>query len=295
MAASEPPPAYDPPSANETLTEARARNVRDALREDVGTGDWTARLVPLGAVAARVRVREEAVLCGRDWFEACLLALDPSARIDWRYEEGADMAADSPVCEVHGDARALLTAERPALNFLQLLSGTATLTRSYERAIEGASPNPRGCVVLDTRKTIPGLRLAQKYAVRVGGGTNQRLALWDGILVKENHIAAAGGVAAAIAHARALDAGVEIQVEVESLDQMEEALAAGAGSILLDNFTPERMREAVAVTAGRALLEVSGGVTLDRLREIAATGVDRISIGALTKDVRAVDYSMRFV
>ena len=291
----EPPSAYDPPAANETLAEARARNVRDALREDVGTGDWTALLVPQRPVDARVRVREEAVLCGRDWFEACLLALDPAARIDWRYDEGADMAADTPVCEAHGNARALLTAERPALNFLQLLSGTATLTRRYVRAIEGASPNPRGCVVLDTRKTIPGLRLAQKYAVRVGGGANQRLALWDGILVKENHIAVAGGVAAAIARARALDAGVEIQVEVESLDQLTEALAAGAGSILLDNFTLERMREAVDLNAGRALLEVSGGVTLDRVREIAATGVDRISIGALTKDMRAVDFSMRVV
>jgi nicotinate-nucleotide pyrophosphorylase (carboxylating) len=291
---------FEPPSANETLEEARARNVRDALREDVGTGDPSARLVPQRAVTgrpvtARVRVREEAVLCGRDWFEACVRALDGAARIDWRYEEGADMAADTPVCEVHGDARALLTAERPALNFLQLLSGTATLTRRHVRAIEGVSPNPRGCAILDTRKTIPGLRQAQKYAVRVGGGRNQRLALWDGILIKENHIAAAGGVAAALERAFALGAGVEIQVEVESLDQLHEALAAGAVSVLLDNFTLERMREAVALTAGRALLEVSGGVTLDRLREIAATGVDRISIGALTKDVRAVDYSMRFV
>jgi len=287
--------ASEPLLANETLDEARARNVRDALREDVGTGDWTALLVPHGPATARVRVREEAVLCGRDWFGACMRALDAAAAIDWRYDEGADMARDTTVCEVRGDARALLTAERPALNFLQLLSGTATTTRRHVRAIEGASPNPRGCAVLDTRKTVPGLRLAQKYAVRVGGGSNQRLALWDGILVKENHVAAAGGIAAAIANARALDAGVEVQVEVESIEQLEEAIAAGAGSILLDNFTLERMREAVAVAAGRALLEVSGGVTLDAIREIAATGVDRISIGALTKDVRAVDFSMRFV
>jgi nicotinate-nucleotide pyrophosphorylase (carboxylating) len=293
MDARKPPPAFEPPSANETLEEARARNVRDALREDVGTGDWTARLVPTGPVIARIRVREEAVLCGRDWFEASVRALDEAAVISWAYDEGADMAADTPVCEVRGDARALLTAERPALNFLQLLSGTATTTRRHVRAIEGASPNPRGCAVLDTRKTIPGLRLAQKYAVRVGGGSNQRLALWDGILVKENHIAAAGGIAAALEQAFALDAGVEIQVEVETLDQLRGALAAGATSVLLDNFTLARMREAVAVNAGRALLEVSGGVTLDRVREIAATGVDRISIGALTKDVRAVDYSMR--
>jgi len=287
--------AFEAPSANETLAEARARNVRDALREDVGTGDWTAGLVPPGPVVARVRAREAAVLCGRDWFEACVLALDPGARVDWRYAEGADMAADTIVCELRGDARAILSAERPALNFLQLLSGTATLTRHHVRAIEGASPNPGGCAVLDTRKTIPGLRLAQKHAVRVGGGSNQRLALWDGILIKENHVAAAGGVRAALERALALGAGVGIQVEVERLDQLREALAAGATSVLLDNFTLEAMREAVALNAGRALLEVSGGVTLDRLREIAATGVDRISIGALTKDVRAVDFSMRFV
>jgi nicotinate-nucleotide pyrophosphorylase (carboxylating) len=284
---------FEPPSANETLEEARARNVRDALREDVGTGDWTALLVPQRAVTAQVRVREDAVLCGRDWFEACMRALDRAARIEWRYDEGADMAADTPVCEVHGDARSLLSAERPALNFLQLLSGTATTTRRHVRAIEGASPNPRGCAVLDTRKTIPGLRQAQKYAVRVGGGQNQRLALWDGILIKENHIAAAGGVAAALGAAGELDARVEIQIEVETLDQLREALATGATNVLLDNFTLERMHEAVVLTAGRALLEVSGGVTLEHLREIAATGVDRISIGALTKDVRAVDYSMR--
>jgi nicotinate-nucleotide pyrophosphorylase (carboxylating) len=291
----EAPSAFELPSANETLEEARARNVRDALREDVGTGDWTALLVPQRPVTARVRVREEAVLCGRDWFEACVRALDAAAVITWAYDEGADMAADTPVCEVHGDARALLTAERPALNFLQLLSGTATFARRHVRATEGASPNPRGCAVLDTRKTIPGLRLAQKYAIRVGGGRNQRLALWDGILIKENHIAAAGGVAAALERAFALGAGVEIQVEVEGLEQLGEALAAGATSVLLDNFTLERMREAVALAAGRALLEVSGGVTLEQIREIAATGVDRISIGALTKDVRAVDFSMRFV
>lgn len=290
-----PADAYEPPPANETPAEALARNVRDALREDVGTGDWTGLLVPSRPVVARVRVREAAVLCGRAWFEGCVLALDPGARFEWRYEEGADMVADTPVCEVRGEARALLAAERPALNFLQLLSGTATATRRHVRAIEGASPNPRGCAVLDTRKTIPGLRLAQKHAVRVGGGANQRIALWDGILVKENHVAAAGGVTAAIRAAEGLGAGVPIQVEVETIDQLREALAAGARSVLLDNFPLERMREAVAVNAGRALLEASGGVTLERLREIAATGVDRISIGALTKDLRAVDYSMRVV
>jgi nicotinate-nucleotide pyrophosphorylase (carboxylating) len=282
-------------ATNETLDEARARNVRDALAEDVGTGDWTALLVPQRPATARVRVREAAVLCGCDWFEACFASQGPAARVEWRYAEGADMAADSVVCEVRGDARALLTAERSALNFLQLLSGTATAARRYARAIEGASPNPRGCVVLDTRKTIPGLRLAQKYAIRVGGGHNHRLALWDGILVKENHVVAAGGVAAAVRAAAALHAGVPVQVEVETIDQLREALAAGATSVLLDNFDLDGMREAVKVTAGRALLEVSGGVTLERLREIAATGVDRISVGVLTKDVRAVDFSMRLV
>jgi nicotinate-nucleotide pyrophosphorylase (carboxylating) len=282
---------------NETLEEARARNIRDALVEDIGTGDWTARLVPAGPAHALVRVREDAVLCGREWFEGCVRALDPSAWFSWAFDEGADMPADSSVCELSGDARALLSAERPALNFLQLLSGTATATRRYVRAIEGASPDPGGCLVLDTRKTIPGLRLAQKHAVRIGGGENQRIALWDGILIKENHIAAAGGVAEALAAARALDAGpsVAIQIEVEGLDQLHEALASGATSVLLDNFTPDLMREAVAITGGRALLEASGGISLDEMAEIAATGVDRISVGAITKHVRAVDYSMRLI
>jgi len=279
---------------NETLDEARERNIRDALFEDIGISDWTARLVPAERrVTAHVRVREAAVLCGRDWFEGVFLALDGSARIDWLYDEGADMAPDTLVCRIEADGRALLSAERPALNFLQLLSGTATVTRAHARAIEGASPNPRGCAVLDTRKTLPGLRLAQKYAVRVGGGANQRLALYDGILIKENHIAAAGGVTQALKQAQALDAGVTIQVEVETLEQLREALAAGAVSVLLDNFSEPMMREAVAITGGKALLEVSGGVAIDQLRWIAATGVDRISVGRLTKDAKAVDYSMR--
>lgn len=279
---------------NESLEQARARNIRDALFEDIGRGDWTGQLVPTGRrVRARVIVREAAVLAGRDWFDGVVHALDAAAHIAWHCNEGADMAADSVVCEIEAEARALLSAERPALNFLQLLSATATTTRAHVRAIAGASPNPRGCAVLDTRKTLPGLRQAQKYAVRVGGGQNQRLALWHGILIKENHIAAAGGVSAALANAFALKSGVEIQVEVETIAQLREALAAGATSVLLDNFTEPAMREAVAITAGRALLEVSGGVTLEQLRGIAATGVDRISIGKLTKDVQAVDYSMR--
>jgi nicotinate-nucleotide pyrophosphorylase (carboxylating) len=278
---------------NETLEQARERNIQDALREDIGTGDWTARLVPDTRITARVTVRENAVLCGRDWFDGCVRALDPGARIEWHHDEGADMEANTPVVDLTAGARALLSAERPALNFLQLLSGTATLTRRHARAIEGASPNPRGCVVLDTRKTFPGLRQAQKYAVRVGGGANQRLALWHGILIKENHIAAAGSVGAALRRAQSLDAGVDIQVEVETLAQLQEALDHGAASVLLDNFSLDDMRAAVALNRGHALLEASGGVTMATLRDIAATGVDRISVGKLTKDVTAVDYSMR--
>ncbi len=279
---------------DETLAEARARNVRDALFEDMGRQDWTGLLIPAGKrVRAVVRVRESAVLCGRDWFCSTLSTLDPASRIDWKYGEGATMTADTDVCHIDADARALLSAERPALNFLQLLSGTATVTRRHVQAIEGAATSLRGCAVLDTRKTLPGLRQAQKYAVRVGGGRNQRIALWHGILIKENHIAAAGGIAQVMAKALALNAGVDIQIEVESIAQLREALAAGATSVLLDNFTLDKMREAVQVTAGGAVLEVSGGVTLAAMRDIAATGVDRISIGKLTKDVVATDFSMR--
>ena len=279
---------------DETLAEARARNVRDALFEDMGRQDWTGLLIPADKrVRAVVRVRESAILCGRDWFCSCISTLDPTNRIDWKYGEGATMTADTEVCHIEANARALLTAERPALNFLQLLSGTASVTRRHVEAIEGAATSPRGCAVLDTRKTLPGLRQAQKYAVRVGGGRNQRLALWHGILIKENHIAAAGGIAPVMAQALALNAGVDIQIEVESLAQLREALAAGASSVLLDNFTLDDMREAVKIAAGSAMLEVSGGVTLSALREIAATGVDRVSIGKLTKDVVAVDFSMR--
>jgi len=279
---------------NETLGEARERNIRDALAEDIGQRDWTAELVPADQqVKARVLVREDAVLCGREWFDGCLHALAPQARVSWHYDEGARMAADTPVCHIEAPARALLSAERPALNFLQLLSATATLTRRHVDAVEGASPNPNGCAVLDTRKTLPGLRQAQKYAVRVGGGHNQRMALWHGILIKENHIAAAGGIAAVLRNAAALNAGVDIQIEVENLGQLREALDAGAANVMIDNFSLPQMREAVALNAGRALLEVSGSVQLEQMREIAATGVDRISIGRLTKDVRAVDFSMR--
>lgn len=280
--------------SNESLEQARARNIEDALREDLGTGDWTAQLVPAShTVQAQVVVREDAMLCGRDWFDGVVLALDPAAALSWRVAEGGWTEPDQVVVEIQAEARALLAAERPALNFIQLLSGTASVTRQHVEAVAGASPLARGCAILDTRKTLPGLRQAQKYAVRIGGGQNQRLALWHGILIKENHIAAAGGVAPVLAEARALNAGVDIQIEVETLEQLHEALECGATSVLLDNFDLERMQQAVALNAGRALLEVSGSVQLDQLRAIAATGVHRISIGHLTKDVRAVDFSMR--
>jgi nicotinate-nucleotide pyrophosphorylase (carboxylating) len=284
---------------DETLAEARERNIRDALAEDIGRCDWTGLLVPeQQRVRARVLAREGAVLCGRDWFDGVLRRLDPAVRIDWRVPEGGWTRRDEEVVAIEGAARALLAGERPALNFIQLLSCTATVTRRHADAVAGASPLPAGCAILDTRKTIPGLRQAQKYAVRIGGGRNQRLALWHGILIKENHIAAAGGIAAVLANARALDAGVDIQIEVETVAQLREALAAGAENVMLDNFDLERMREAVVVNAAAprpAVLEVSGSVELEQLRAIAATGVHRISIGRLTKDVKAVDFSMRVV
>ena len=280
---------------NETLDAALARNVRDALAEDIGRADWTALLVPAGRRAnARVVAKEAALLCGQRWFDACVTSLDPSSTVRWVVAEGAALAAGIEVCRIEADARALLSAERSALNFLQMLSGVATVTRRYVDAIAGLSPNPRGCAILDTRKTLPGLRQAQKYAVRVGGGSNQRLALWDGILIKENHIAAAGGIRAALDAARTLNAGVPVQIEVESLAELDQALACGATSVLLDDFSLEDMRRAYAATQGRALLEASGSVDLERVRDIARTGVDRISIGKLTKDVKAIDLSMRF-
>ncbi len=279
---------------NETLEVALRRNVRDALREDIGRGDWTAKLIPAGRLArGRVTAKEAAVICGRPWFDACVSALDPHASVTWNADEGQLVEPGTEVCCIEADARALLSAERTALNFLQSLSAVATLTRRYVEAVSGCSPNPRGCVVLDTRKTMPGLRQAQKYAVRIGGGHNHRMALWDGILIKENHIAAAGSIGEALRAAHALHAGVGIQIEVETLDELDEALAAGAESVLLDDFTLEDMHEAVARNQGRALLEVSGGVDLQTISAIAATGVDRISVGRLTKDVRAVDLSLR--
>jgi nicotinate-nucleotide pyrophosphorylase (carboxylating) len=276
---------------DDKLQTAFETNLLAALMEDVGTGDHTARLVPdEQRVNARVIVREQAVLCGAPWFEGIMTAIDPSTQVNWMYAEGDLMSAGSVVCTIEGSPRSLLTAERSALNFLQLLSGVATATRRYVDVVAGTS-----AAILDTRKTMPGLRQAQKYAVRVGGGQNQRMALYDGILIKENHIAAAGGVTAALQAADALNAGVPIQVEVETIEQLKEALAVGAKSILLDNFELPKMREAVDVNAGRALLEASGGINMDTVRAIAETGVDRISVGSLTKDVRATDYSMRIV
>jgi nicotinate-nucleotide pyrophosphorylase (carboxylating) len=276
---------------DDKLQAAFEQNLLAALLEDVGTGDLTGKLVPEQARAqARVIVREDAVLCGAPWFEGVMLAVDQDIAIDWKYAEGELMAADSIVCTLSGSPRALLTAERSALNFLQLLSGVASATRKYVDVIAGTRAK-----ILDTRKTLPGLRQAQKYAVRVGGGANQRMALYDGILIKENHIAAAGGITPALQAAAALDAGVSIQVEVESIAELQEALSAGAVSILLDNFDLEMMREAVRINDGRALLEASGGINMQTVRAIAETGVDRISIGSLTKDVRATDYSLRIV
>lgn len=286
-------PLYDDIRAQygAAFDDALARNVADVLADDIGPGDQTGRLVAAGERRrARIIVREESVLCGVPWFDAVMRRVEPTIGVRWHYREGDRMTAGSTVCELEGPARALLTAERNGLNFLQLLSGVATATRRYVDRIEGTRAK-----ILDTRKTLPGLRLAQKYAVRVGGGANQRLALYDGILIKENHIAAAGGVGEALDAAFALKAGVTVQIEVETLAQLETALARGAQSVLLDNFTLDMMREAVRIAGGHAVLEVSGGVNLDTVRAIAETGVDRISIGALTKDVRATDYSMRIV
>jgi len=267
------------------------RNARAALEEDLGSGDLTAPLIAAGKrVRAAVVCRQKAVICGQPWFEACLRRLDPSVEIAWAVAEGASVEAGMRVCVVQGEARALLAAERVALNFLQTLSGVATVTRRYVDAIAGTRAR-----IVDTRKTLPGLRLAQKYSVRVGGGSNHRMGLYDAMLIKENHIAAAGGVRQAITQARRLaNQGDWMQVEVENLDQLREALDAGATMILLDNMNVERMREAVTISGDRAELEASGGITLENARAIAETGVHRMSVGTLTKDVRAADFSMRF-
>jgi nicotinate-nucleotide pyrophosphorylase (carboxylating) len=273
------------------LESAIEGNVAAALAEDIGSGDWTAQLIAAGAHAtASVMCRSAAVLCGGPWFEACFRKLDQSVAIDWLVSEGNAIGPGQKLCTVRGAARALLTAERTSLNFLQTLSAVATATRRYVDVVAGTRAR-----IVDTRKTLPGLRSAEKYAVRVGGGANHRMGLFDGILIKENHIAAARSLPAAIKEAKRIaPAGIWIQVEVENFAQLEQALAAGAKMILLDNMSLEQMREAVGIAAGRAELEASGGITLENVRAVAKTGVDRISIGSLTKDIKAVDLSMRF-
>ncbi|WP_172600364.1 carboxylating nicotinate-nucleotide diphosphorylase [Sulfurivermis fontis] len=265
-------------------------DVRRALQEDVGGGDITAALIDAERQAeATVISREHAVLCGQAWFEQAFWLLDESVRIDWRAQDGDNVEPNQILCVVYGPARVLLTGERSALNFLQTLSGTATATRRYVDALGDS-----GVQLLDTRKTIPGLRQAQKYAVRCAGGRNHRMGLYDGVLIKENHIAAAGSIGRAVDQARHhAPPGIAVEVEVEDLQQLREALAAGADIVLLDNMEPDLLRQAVAITAGQAKLEASGGITLDNIRAVADTGVDYISIGAITKHVQAVDLSMR--
>ncbi|GBL46424.1 quinolinate phosphoribosyltransferase [decarboxylating] [Sulfuriferula multivorans] len=272
------------------LADVVRANASAALAEDIGSGDLTAALIPEQATAsAAVICREKAILCGQAWFEACFHQIDPSIKIHWYTRDGSCIGVDQMLCEIHGNARALLTAERSALNFLQTLSATATITRRYADAIAGT-----GAMVMDTRKTLPGLRRAQKYAVLTGGGENQRIGLYDGILIKENHISAAGGIAQVLAAADRMAGGVPVQIEVENMDELKQALEAGARLILLDNFTLDALREAVRVTAGRAVLEASGNISLDTIRSVAETGVQRISVGGLTKHIQAVDLSMRF-
>lgn len=268
-----------------------SNNVKRALAEDVGGGDLTAQLIPAASHAhAHVISREAAVLCGAAWFEEVFRQLDSRVTVRWKAADGDRIRANQPLCELEGSARSLLTGERTALNFLQTLSAVATRTRSFVDAVAGTQ-----AAILDTRKTLPGLRQALKYAVHCGGGTNHRMGLYDGVLIKENHIAAAGGIPQALSRATEVAQGKPVQIEVETLDQLQQALAAGARLILLDNFDVEGLKEAVRVTGGRAALEASGGVTLDSVRAIAETGVDRISIGSLTKDICAVDLSMRFL
>ncbi len=272
------------------LLQDLEQNVRIALAEDIGAGDVTASLIPAKATAsATVLLREEAVVCGRPWFDEVFRQIDPAIDIEWQVEEGRRERADTILCRLRGNARHLLAGERAALNFLQLLSGTATTTRRYADALAGLTTQ-----VFDTRKTVPGLRLAQKYAVATGGGRNHRIGLYDQVLIKENHIAAAGSITQAVANAVARYPELLVEVETENLDEFEEALVTGAHVIMLDNFSLDEMRRAVEMNAGRKKLEVSGNVTLDTIRDIALTGVDYISSGALTKDVKSIDLSMRF-
>ena len=275
------------------LAAAIRANVRAALREDVGSGDLTAQLVPAHAEAhAEVVTREPAILCGQPWFEEVFAQLEPRIRVSWLVAEGATIAPGERICALRGPARAMLTGERTALNFLQTLSGVATAVRGFAAAVEGTR-----CRVLDTRKTIPGLRLAQKYAVRLGGASNHRIGLFDAILIKENHIVSAGGITPAVKRARALDGRVLLEVEVETMAQLEEALIARVDRVLLDNFSHAGLREAVELrdrVAPDITLEASGTVTRKTIRQVAETGVDFVSVGSLTKHLRAIDLSMRF-
>jgi nicotinate-nucleotide pyrophosphorylase (carboxylating) len=274
----------------EVLEEPMLHSVRAALSEDIGTGDVTAALIPADeVVTGTVISRESGVLCGMAWFNAVFAELDTGITVDWRTRDGYALRADQLICTLHGPAAPLLTGERTALNYLQTLSGTATLSRRYAEAVTGL-----GVRVLDTRKTLPGLRQAQKYAVRVGGCHNHRMGLYDGILIKENHIASTGSIERAVRFAREAGPGLPVEVEVENEGQIVEALAAGADILLLDNFTLEGLIKAVRLVDGRARLEASGGVTLENIRDIAETGVDFISTGALTKNLYAIDLSMRF-
>jgi len=269
--------------------ESIQQQVALALAEDIGSGDVTAALLPETEQAnARVICRQQAVIAGRAWFDEVFQQLDTAVQIHWQVNDGEQVEADQLLCELSGPVRSLLTGERAALNFLQTLSGTATTVQQYVKRIEGTSAR-----VLDTRKTLPGLRLAQKYAVSCGGGSNHRIGLYDMVLIKENHIVAAGSIAAAVKTARRLSPQLEIEVEVENLDQLQQALVAKVERVLLDNMDLTTLTQAVELNAGRAKLEASGGITLDNIREVAETGVDYISVGALTKDVTAVDLSMR--
>ncbi len=264
--------------------------VKLALLEDIGQQDLTADLIPAEAMAnARLITREPAVLCGCQWFESVFSQLEPAIQIEWLAEDGDTLQANDVICRLTGPARAILTGERTAMNFLQTLSATATRAGIYASAVAGLPVK-----VLDTRKTLPGWRMAQKYAVRCGGCYNHRIGLYDGILIKENHINAAGSIAAAVQQAKTLHPGIQIEVEVENLDELNQALDAGTDIILLDNFDTELLRQAVKINKNRAQLEASGGISLETIREIAETGVDRISVGALTKDIIAVDLSLRF-
>lgn len=266
-------------------------NIQHALQEDVGEGDITAQLTPADEQAhARIISREDMVLAGRPWVDALFNQLDPTVEVIWLKEEGDHVAANEAFLELKGNARSLLTGERPALNFIQTLSAVSTKVAGYVKLVEGTTTK-----ILDTRKTLPGLRIAQKYAVAVGGGQNHRLGLFDAFLIKENHIMAAGGITQAIAQAHAIAPGKPVEVEVENFDELNQALEAGADIVMLDNFSQQQMIDAVNHVNGRCKLEASGNITVERLHEVASTGVDYISMGSLTKDVKAIDLSMRFI